>query len=105
MSMDIDDSSDAIDADPQTPSSFSTVPAVSVQPPTNVPASPAPVYKMQRWIKSVNDLWHEYHVGFKIGGVQYPCIEELERLHKGKWTDETGNYIILIDDILISYIN
>jgi hypothetical protein len=55
-------------------------------------ASP-PNYKMQRWVKSVPDLWHEFTVGFKVGNVQYESIEELDRRFNGSWRSETGTYM------------
>ncbi|KAL0082825.1 hypothetical protein J3Q64DRAFT_1700155 [Phycomyces blakesleeanus] len=40
------------------------------------PATPKPTAK---WIKNVKDLWHEYAVGYTIGNVTYPPIEELKK--------------------------
>ena len=49
-----------------------------------------PKYAMQRWVKNVKDLWHEYSVGFKVGSVQYSSIQELDSKYKNGWKSETG---------------
>ncbi|KAL0074399.1 hypothetical protein J3Q64DRAFT_1777936 [Phycomyces blakesleeanus] len=52
-------------------------------------------YTMQRWINNVKDLWCEYSTGIKMGGLQYPSIQEIEKKYKSGWRSETGKYAVI----------
>jgi hypothetical protein len=80
-------------------SSAVTAPAIITTPTLVTPTTPlrmAPQYKMQRWVKSVPDLWPEYTIGFEVGNVKYDSTEELDRKYKGGWKSETGMLIMNI---------